>query len=252
MTKLLLSDDPTSVAYFIADGPEAKSGVTALSWCRGSIGGGPILLVVEKPAICIIGPQEKEIVVKGICFARLRGGFESQFHVWDDEEAEAAKERKVIAEIKKLGGKFTLANGFVIKVNLANTAVTDAGLAHLKGLTNLQSLFLWGANVTDAGLEHLKGLTNLQSLNLSHTKITDAGLEHLKGLTNLQSLYLSNTQVTDDLQSPYLSNTKITDAGLEHLKGLTKLQWLHLGYTQVTDAGVEDLERALPNVHIYH
>ena len=40
--------------------------------------------------------------------------------------------------------------------------------------------------VTDAGLEHLKGLTQLQGLSLSGTQVTDAGLEHLKGLTQLQ------------------------------------------------------------------
>ena len=40
--------------------------------------------------------------------------------------------------------------------------------------------------VTDAGLEHLKGLTDLQTLELLHTKVTDAGLEHLEGLTRLR------------------------------------------------------------------
>ncbi len=39
--------------------------------------------------------------------------------------------------------------------------------------------------VTDAGLKHLKGLTNLQSLDLGQTQVTDAGLEPLKGLTQL-------------------------------------------------------------------
>ena len=45
--------------------------------------------------------------------------------------------------------------------------------------------------MTDAGLEHLKGLTQVQSLNLSQTEVTDAGLKHLKGLTQLQSLNLA-------------------------------------------------------------
>ena len=44
--------------------------------------------------------------------------------------------------------------------------------------------------MTDAGLEHLKGLTQLRVLNLANTKVTDAGLEHLKGLTQLRMLYL--------------------------------------------------------------
>ena len=50
---------------------------------------------------------------------------------------------------------------------LAGTKVTDAGLVHLKGLAQLQSLDLMEHQVTDAGLEHLKGLTQLQSLDLT-------------------------------------------------------------------------------------
>ena len=34
--------------------------------------------------------------------------------------------------------------------------------------------------ITDAGLVHLKGMTNLQSLDLGGTKITDAGVADLK------------------------------------------------------------------------
>ena len=43
---------------------------------------------------------------------------------------------------------------------------------------------LSGTKVTDAGLEHLKGLTQLQELDLTDTKVTGEGLEHLKELTN--------------------------------------------------------------------
>jgi Leucine-rich repeat (LRR) protein len=98
--------------------------------------------------------------------------------------------------------------GQVIHVNLERTQVTDAGLMHLKGLTNLQTLRLGGTNITDAGLVNLKELTNLTSLNLYNTKVTDAGLLHLKGLSSLQNITLPK---------------QITDAGLVHLKGLTSL-----------------------------
>ena len=37
---------------------------------------------------------------------------------------------------------------------------------------------------------------------------------------------------------------------LEHLKGLTSLEELSLYNTQVTDAGVQDLQKALPNCKI--
>ena len=90
---------------------------------------------------------------------------------------------------------------------LGNTQVTDAGLEHLRGLSQLQLLGLEGTQVTDAGLEHLKGLSQLQVLGLDKTHVTDAGLEHLKGLRHLKFLWLEGTQVTG--------------TGLEHLKGLS-------------------------------
>ena len=41
-------------------------------------------------------------------------------------------------------------------------------------------LFLHGTKVSDAGLEHLKGLTQLQQLDLNGTKVTDAGVKKLQ------------------------------------------------------------------------
>ena len=58
--------------------------------------------------------------------------------------------------------------------------MTDAGLEHLKGLSQLLALHLDGTQVTDAGLEHLKGLTQLQVLNLGNTQVTDAGVKDLQ------------------------------------------------------------------------
>jgi hypothetical protein len=53
--------------------------------------------------------------------------------------------------------------------------VTDAGLAHLRGLTNLRMLVLIGTKLTDAGLEHLKGLTNLEGLVLEQQRGSNKG-----------------------------------------------------------------------------
>ena len=48
--------------------------------------------------------------------------------------------------------------------------------------------------MTDDGLKHLKGLTNLSELNLESTQITDAGLVHLKGLPGLEWLLNKATE----------------------------------------------------------
>jgi hypothetical protein len=113
---------------------------------------------------------------------------------------------------------------------------TDAGLKHLKGLTQLRWLFLQETQATDADLEHVMGLTQLEALRLCGTQVTDAGLKHLEGLMQLQELDLQGTQVTD--------------AGLEHLKGLTRLQDLDIQHTRVTDEGVKKLQQALPKCNI--
>lgn len=57
--------------------------------------------------------------------------------------------------------------------------VTDAGLAHLAGLTNLRQLYLANTAVTDEGLVHLKALP-LQRVDLFDTRVTPAGVERLK------------------------------------------------------------------------
>ena len=114
---------------------------------------------------------------------------------------------------------------------------TDADLAECGKLSSLQMLLIdQGAVVTDEGLAHLKGLSQLHVLNVGGTRVTDAGLVHLKGLTQLWDLSLSGTQVTD--------------AGLVHLKGLTQLRYLALSRTRVTDAGVVELQKVLPNVRV--
>lgn len=86
----------------------------------------------------------------------------------------------------------------VYALNLADTKVTDAGLAPLAALKNVSALHLERSSVTDAGLAHLAALVNLQYLNLYGTGITDAGLAHVKGLKHLRRLYLWQTKVSYD------------------------------------------------------
>jgi Leucine-rich repeat (LRR) protein len=65
-------------------------------------------------------------------------------------------------------------------LDLQNTRVTDVGLAHLRGLVNLQSLDLGNTRITDKGLQMLRGLTNLRRLGLSNTKTTNQGMQDLQ------------------------------------------------------------------------
>ena len=93
---------------------------------------------------------------------------------------------------------------------LVGSQITDAELAQVKGLTQLENLSIEDTQVTDAGLEHIKRLTQLHSLSLENAPITDAGLQHITRLARLEELTLKDTP--------------ITDAGLQHLEGLIQLQ----------------------------
>jgi hypothetical protein len=168
-------------------------------------------------------------------------------------------------------------------VDLTNKQwVTDAGLAHLAGLTELDDLRLNGTKVTaaavvrfakdrtklqrlelrrvplrDDDLIGLKGLTELRTLSLRGTLVTDKGVGRHKPFTKLRVLSLMSTGVGDaglahligfaDLEDLDLDRTEITDAGLKHLGGLHKLRRLQMAHTAVTDAGLEHLH-ALSNL----
>lgn len=55
--------------------------------------------------------------------------------------------------------------------------------------------------LTDVGLEHLAGLTNLRVFNLANTAISDQGLVPLKGMTKLNGLNLDGTKITGSVLS---------------------------------------------------
>ncbi len=145
---------------------------------------------------------------------------------------------------------------------LKGAQITDAGLANIKELANLESVHLSDTQVTGSGIKHLQGITKLKSVDLGNTQVTDAGLERLAGLTNLIYLNLSSTQVTDaglqhlrdmtSLEQLNLSDTEVTDAGLESVKGLTNLSELNLHDTEVTSKGIKELQKALPECVIFY
>jgi WD40 repeat protein len=115
---------------------------------------------------------------------------------------------------------------------LQGCPISDEGLAQVAGFSKVAELYLNGKEVplTDAGLAALEGLKNLQQLRLAG-KITDAGLVHLKGLPRLRNLWLDNLP--------------ITEAGLQHLKGL-RLEIIGLENTKVSKEAAEKFRQSLP------
>ena len=67
----------------------------------------------------------------------------------------------------------------------------DEGMESLKGMPELERLYLRDTLVTDAGLQSIAGLKKLTELDLAGNRITDEGLGYLKDLVNLRELNLS-------------------------------------------------------------
>ncbi len=169
------------------------------------------------------------------------------------DQSIGADEGKLIAHLRRMSRRVKTdgPRGPVVALDFSSMPVTDADLACLTGLSQLQRLDLSGTAVTDAGLQSLGAIVQLRQLVLANTKISDAGLGHLRGLVHLRVLNLATTPVTDaglgplrglrELVELNLSNTKVTDAGLENLRSLARLQELDLSDCKITDAGLEGL-----------
>jgi hypothetical protein len=128
--------------------------------------------------------------------------------------------------------------------------VTDRGVAVLARFEGLKELHLshqlyqregrtniyLGPALTDAGLASLKGLKNLEVLSVDGAEITDAGLEALLEMPRLEVLDLSKT--------------KVSDAGLETLKRIKKLRFVRLDGSRVTCQGAQALQEALPDLRV--
>ena len=126
--------------------------------------------------------------------------------------------------------------------------LTDAGLAVLTNLKNLEQLTFYATPVQDASLIHVGQLAKLKHLRIYDETprgvspqdvphVTDKGLAQLKDLGRLESL---------SLYGPGIS-----DAGLPHLTGLTKLRNLDFQQTKVTPAGLAKLSESLRNTKLH-
>ena len=176
------------------------------------------------------------------------------------------RQLNVALQIKKAGGDIIhnmslYPASTVVGVDLHHTQVADADLTQLTVFPNLRSLNLYNTGISDAALTNVAALHALQTLHLGDTQITDAGLIALEKMFDLHELGLTHTHVTDrgmaslakmtNLNDLSLGGSQITDAGLKDLHGLTHLRKLVLVKTSVTKAGVQQLQRAIPDVHVY-
>jgi hypothetical protein len=132
-----------------------------------------------------------------------------------------------------LGDHFFLS---VHRAVLGGTDVTDAAIAELERLPDLEKVTIECDQISDACMEHLAGLRRLRSLSITAAPITDKGVARLSELTALRTLHLN-----------YL---KLTDASLDSLRSLTSLDELFLSGMEFSDAKIASLREALPNCEV--
>ena len=75
--------------------------------------------------------------------------------------------------------------------------MSSEGMGRFDDPEHFDFLILRGTEVTDADLACLPPLTNIEWLDLSQTQISDGGLQHLMGMRQLRWLNLKKTQASD-------------------------------------------------------
>jgi hypothetical protein len=145
-------------------------------------------------------------------------------------------------------------------LSLGRTAITDAGMAHLAGCTNLAWLDLSLTGVGDEGLSAIKDCRQVKQFFLEGTRITDASLPLIGGLRELEELDLSAVHISDEalaalanlkkLKILYLTNSPVSDKCLTHLKGLKLLETLETSGTKITPTGLRNLKLSLPKLNL--
>lgn len=154
--------------------------------------------------------------------------------------------------------------------------ISDQGLSHIKGLSKLRNLSLWGPRITDDGMKYLSGMTNMVAISFQDCGVTDQSFGALSGMTKLKEFDIFRTRVGNDalgaiagakemskmklrdcaittkgivehimkfpnLTALDLSETTIKDAALVEIGKLDKLEDLNLWHTRVTDSGLAAL-----------
>ena len=131
-------------------------------------------------------------------------------------------------------------------LNIISTKFNDDWVAPIGKLTNLKTLRLTNnGKLTDAGMAQLAGLKNLENFSFVGTQMTGKAYARFDGFTKLTRVSHRGSSIDDEglrqlcdhlpnLESLSLAHAKFTDAGAPHLAKLTKLKGLELGTSKAT------------------
>jgi uncharacterized membrane protein len=92
--------------------------------------------------------------------------------------------------------KISILDSHLVWLNLANTKITNKGIATLSSCKNILKLNVAYTLLNDDAIGLLNQFTKLNYLNIVGTSITDHGLVKLNPSKNLKSIYCWNTKIT--------------------------------------------------------
>jgi hypothetical protein len=138
--------------------------------------------------------------------------------------------------------------------------ITDAAIAHIAELKNLEFALIDADRLTDESLVHIAKLPNLQGISLHLPLLTGSGLDSLTRLKRLDDLCLYNGKMTDagiksiaklnSLKKLRFIDIPITDAELGPLCEMRNLEVTEFQRTKVTGEGARRLQKALPTCFV--
>lgn len=198
-------------------------------------------------------PEERPIIEE-----LERAGYEFEidrwgwgFHHLKDSALQLVRQFKTIAfldlfeagdagEVTDQGLSYLADNRSLVSLHLG-PGVSDDGLAHLVGLTQLEELWVHTGEedklqLTDRGMLYVAKLNKLESFSLGHSSVGDAGVELLTDLTHLRDMGLGSSNITNAVIPTLLNFKQLTNLDVE--------------YTALTENGIKKLKTALPNCKI--
>ena len=140
-------------------------------------------------------------------------------------------------------------------LNIISTKFNDDWMPSLAKLTNLKVLrFTNNGKLTDAGMAQLAGLRNLENFSFVGTQMTGKAYAQFEGFAKLTRVSHRGSSIDDEglrqlcdhlpnLESISLAHAKFTDASAPHLAKLTKLKGLELGTAKATPQALKHIAK---------
>lgn len=140
-------------------------------------------------------------------------------------------------------------------LNIISTKFNDDWMPPLAKLTNLKALrFTNNGRLTDAGMAQLAGLKNLENFSFVGTQMTGKAYARFEGFTKLTRVSHRGSSIDDEglrqlcdhlpnLESLSLAHAKFTDVGAPHLAKLTKLKGLEVGAAKATPQALKHIAK---------